>query len=74
VGKRAETVAVGIGWKDTQFRSRQTHHVGISPQEDRYGTKGTLGEVEGGEEVRMFEMAIPTQRRLPRWLEIILDS
>ena len=50
MGKRAETVAVGIGWKDTQFRSRQTHHVGISPQEDRGGTAGAVGEGEGCEE------------------------
>ena len=28
----------------------KAHNVGISPQEDRGGTTGTLGEVEGGEE------------------------
>jgi hypothetical protein len=26
----------------------QAHHVAISPQKDRGGTKGTVGEVEGG--------------------------
>jgi len=28
----------------------EAHHVGVSPQEDRGGTKGTVGEDTGGEE------------------------
>jgi hypothetical protein len=28
----------------------EAHDVGVSPQEDCGGTKGTVGEVEGGEE------------------------
>jgi hypothetical protein len=30
--------------------SSKAHHVGISPQEDRGGTKGKMGEVPGAEE------------------------
>jgi hypothetical protein len=48
MGNRSETVAVG--WKDHEFRSRKAHDVGISPQEDRGGTKGTVGEGQGAEE------------------------
>ena len=32
------------------FGSFQTHYVSISPQEDRGGTAGTVGEGPGGEE------------------------
>jgi len=50
MGKREETVAIGVGGKNIQLRSCQTHHVGISPQEDRGGTKGTLGKGQGAAE------------------------
>jgi hypothetical protein len=30
--------------------THEAHHVGISPQEDRYGTAGAVGTGEGGEE------------------------
>ncbi len=47
MGKGAGTCAINIGGKDTQFRSGEAQHVGISPQEDRVGAAGTLGEVKG---------------------------
>jgi hypothetical protein len=50
MGGCSQTVAIGVGWKNIQLLSCQTHHVGISPQEDRSGTKGTLGKVQSREE------------------------
>jgi hypothetical protein len=47
VGGYSQTVAIGVGWKNIQLLSCQTHHVDISPQEDRSGTNRTLGEVQG---------------------------
>ena len=37
------------------IEASQAHHVGISPQKDRGGTKGTVGKGEGGEEVGCLE-------------------
>ena len=48
MGGYSQTVAVG--WKDTQFRSCQTHNFGGRQEENRSGTKGTVGEGESGEE------------------------
>jgi hypothetical protein len=50
MGELAETVAVGVGWKDTQFRSSQTHNVSCRQKEDRGGCTCTLEEVQSGEE------------------------
>jgi hypothetical protein len=51
---------VGKGWKRIEASSRgsenncvgicEAHHVGISPQEDRGGTAGKMGEGEGASE------------------------
>jgi hypothetical protein len=35
----------------SDYGETQAHHVSISPQEDRSGTAGTVGEVQSGEEV-----------------------
>jgi hypothetical protein len=37
------------GGENNRFESSEAHHVRISPQEDRGGTAGTVGEGEGGE-------------------------
>jgi hypothetical protein len=50
MGGIAEAIAVSVGWKDTQFRSSQAHHVGISPQEDRGGAARKVGAVQSGKE------------------------
>lgn len=42
MGKRAEEIAAGSG-----LNSCQAHNVGISPQENRGGTKGKVGKAEG---------------------------
>jgi hypothetical protein len=44
MGKHTETVAVGIGWKDSHRCSCEAYHVGIGAQEDRGGSKSALGE------------------------------
>jgi len=41
------------------IEASQAHHVGISPQKDRGGTKGTVGKGEGGEEVGCLEANEP---------------
>jgi hypothetical protein len=55
VGEDSKGIAAsGRGGSENDgFSSCEAHHVSISPEEDRSGTTGTLGEVEGGEEVRM---------------------
>jgi hypothetical protein len=50
MGGYSQTVAIGFGWKDTKFRSCQAHYVGISPEEDRCGTKSAVGEVPSAAE------------------------
>jgi len=50
MGRHSQTVAIGVGWKDIEFRSCQTHQVGVRPQEDRGGTKGKMGEVPSAAE------------------------
>jgi hypothetical protein len=50
MGKCSETVAANTGGEVNGIGSCQAHHVGISPEEDRSGTAGTVGEGEGGEE------------------------
>jgi hypothetical protein len=58
MGKRAETVAASSGCSENNGRgSCQAHHVGFSPQEDRGGCAGEVGEdtgaaEEGGVEIR----------------------
>jgi hypothetical protein len=44
MGVCAETVAAN-GGGENGIGSWQAHHVSISPQEDRGGTKGKVGEV-----------------------------
>jgi hypothetical protein len=44
MGERKETVAADTSGKDNPFRSRETNHVGVSPQEDRRRSKSTMGE------------------------------
>ena len=66
MGKRAETVAASSGGSESNGRdSCQSHHVCISPQEDRGGTAGEVGEdtcrEEGGLEPR--EPAAASTRR-----------
>jgi hypothetical protein len=38
--------------------TREAHDVGISPQEDRGGTAGAVGEGEDWEEVRMRRLSL----------------
>jgi hypothetical protein len=38
------------GSKGNWFGTREAHHVGVSPQEDRSSAEETVGEGEGGEE------------------------
>jgi hypothetical protein len=52
VGEGSEWIAASSG-ENNFFGSCEAHHVGICPQEDRRCAKGTVGEVEGWEEVRM---------------------
>jgi len=40
----------GIAARSDRLNDCEAHHVGISPQEDRGGATGTVGEGEGGEE------------------------
>jgi hypothetical protein len=47
MGEHSEEIAASGGGGENGLGS-QAHYVGISPEEDRCGTKGTLGEVEGG--------------------------
>ena len=63
-----------MGKGERSSAETKAHNISLRQKENRGGTKGEVGEDTGGEEVRTFEMAISTQRRLPRWLEIILDS
>jgi hypothetical protein len=45
MGKHTETVAVGVGGKDSQFRScEKAHYVGRRAQENRSSSKSTVGE------------------------------
>jgi hypothetical protein len=44
---------MGKSERSSGYGETQTHHVGISPQEDRGGTAGTVGEGQSGKEVRM---------------------
>jgi hypothetical protein len=39
-----------MGKGERSSAETKAQHVGIGPQEDRGSTKGTVGEVEGGEE------------------------
>jgi hypothetical protein len=51
MGEGSEGIAASRGSENYgPGSSREARHVGISPQEDRCGTKGTVGEGEGGEE------------------------
>lgn len=43
MGEGSKGVAAGEG---NCFGSSKAHHVGVSPQEDRSGTAGEVGEVE----------------------------
>jgi len=45
MGKRAETISASSGGSESnECDSRQAHHVGSSPQEDRGGAAGEVGE------------------------------
>jgi len=44
---------MGKSERSCSFGETQTHHVGISPQEDRGGTKKAVGEAEGRKEGRV---------------------
>ena len=49
MGKGSEGIeASSEGSENNWLGSCEAHHVGISPQEDRGGTAGTVGEGEGG--------------------------
>jgi len=51
MGECSEGIAASSGGSEDNWRgSCKTHHVGISPQEDCGGTKGTVGQGEGCEE------------------------
>jgi hypothetical protein len=50
MGEGAGTFVVNIGGKDHQFRSCQAHNISSRQKEDRGGTAGEVGEVEGCEE------------------------
>jgi hypothetical protein len=50
MGEHSEGIAASSGGgKNNGLGSCQAHHVGISPQEDRGGTAGKVGEGEGCE-------------------------
>jgi len=49
MGKYSQEIAANAGG-EVWIGSCQAHHVGISPEEDRSRTAGTVGEGEGGEE------------------------
>jgi hypothetical protein len=55
MGESAGTFAVNSGGKDDQFRSGKAHHISSRQKENRSRTKGTVGEVESGEEVGWLE-------------------
>jgi hypothetical protein len=60
----------GIAASDDEkncVRTRETHHVGISPQEDRGGAAGAVGEVEGGEEEGGIEKRFRTSQVPSSW-------
>jgi hypothetical protein len=47
MGEGAEGIAASPGGKDNGLRSREAHHVGISPQENCDGAAGKVGKGEG---------------------------
>jgi len=47
MGKGSQRIAASSG---NRFGSCKAHDVGISPQEDRCGTKGEMGKGQGWEE------------------------
>jgi hypothetical protein len=47
MGKAAEGIAANGRGEDNGLGSGEAHHVGISPQEDRGGAAGEVGEGEG---------------------------
>jgi hypothetical protein len=47
MGKGSQPIAASSG---NRFGSCEAHDVGISPQEDRCGTAGAVGQGEGWEE------------------------
>ncbi len=56
MGKGSKWIAASSD-ENNCFRSCEAHHVGISPQKDRSGTAGEVGEGEGGEEEGGLEPA-----------------
>jgi hypothetical protein len=48
MGEVSEWIEASEGYDG--LGSCQTHHVGVSPQEDRGGAAGEMGEGQGGEE------------------------
>jgi hypothetical protein len=51
MGKSSKgTEASSRGSENNSLCTREAHHVDFSPQEDRRGTAGAVGEGEGGEE------------------------
>ncbi len=57
MGEGSEWIAASEG--SDGLGSCQTHHVSVSPQEDRGGTKGTLGTGEGASKEGGLEPAEP---------------
>jgi hypothetical protein len=53
MGEGSEWIAAREG--SDGLGSCKAHHVRLSPQEDRGGTKGAVGEGEGGEEEGCLE-------------------
>jgi hypothetical protein len=75
MGRYSQTVAVGVGWKDREFRSRQAHHVGGRQKEDRRRSAGKVGEGEGGEEeVAAIPAPFSRWRLLYLWLGPVVAS
>ena len=50
MGKGWEGIAFSGGRENNWLGTREAHHVGISPQEDRRCSKGEVGEVQSSEE------------------------
>jgi hypothetical protein len=51
MGDRAETIAANSGGSEANgIGSGEAHNAYISPQENRGGTKGKVGEAKGGAE------------------------
>jgi tRNA(adenine34) deaminase len=57
--------AISGGNENNWLCTREAHNVDFSPQEDRGGTAGTVGEGEGGEEESGIELRTRDEKMIP---------